>query len=55
MIIGNHEEFIGTKKQSVISAVDFVCFVHFVSEIRADSSAAVLTFKPSSKIQAQAP
>ena len=52
MIIGNHEEFIGTKKQSVISAVDFV---YFVSEIRDDSSVAVLTFKPSSKIQAQAP
>ena len=52
MIIGNHEEFIGTKKQSVISAVDFV---YFVSEIRVDSSVAVLTFKPSSKIQAQAP
>ena len=52
MIIGNHEEFIGTKKQSVISAVDFA---YFVSEIRVDSSAAVLTFKPSSKIQAQAP
>lgn len=55
MIIGNHEEFIGTKKQSVISAVDFVCFAHFVSEIRVDSSVAVLTFKSSSKIQAQAP
>ena len=55
MIIGNHEEFIGTKKQSVISAVDFVCFAHFVSEIRVDGTAVVLTSKPLSKIQAQAP
>lgn len=52
MIIGNHEEFIGTKKQSVISTIDFV---YFVSEIRVDCSAPVLTFKHSSKIQAQAP
>ena len=52
MIIGNHEEFIGTKKQSVISTVDFV---HYTSEIRVDSPAPVLTFKPFSKIQAQAP
>lgn len=52
MIIGNHEEFIGTKKQSVISTVDFV---YFVSEIRVDCSAPVLAFNPSSKIQAQAP
>ena len=52
MIIGNHEEFIGTKKQSVISTVDFV---YFVSETRVDCPAPVLTFNPSSKIQAQAP
>ena len=52
MIIGNHEEFIGTKKQSVISTVDFE---YFVSEIRVDSTAVVLTSKPLSKIQAQAP
>lgn len=52
MIIGSHEEFIGTKKQSVISTADFA---YFTSAGATSSSVSVLTFKPLSKTQAQAP
>ena len=52
MIIGNHEEFIGVKTQSVISIVDFE---YFPNKFIVKFSEPFLSYKSSSVIQAQAP